>query len=75
MFCPGCVSTKGVMTRADADAVRAAGLEFRVYGVNSPDDMRQAAALGAAGFTSNFWREAFVWAKELGPVYGAYIPY
>ena len=75
VFCPGCVSTKGVMTRDDADAVRAAGLEFRVYGVNSPDDMRQAAALGAAGFTSNFWREAFVWAKELAPVYGAYIPY
>ena len=74
VFCPGCVSTKGVMTRADADAVRAAGLEFRVYGVNSPDDMRQAAALGAAGFTSNFWREAFVWAKELGDAYGAYIP-
>ena len=54
------------MTTADADAVRSAGLEFRVYGVNSPADLRQAAYLGATGFTSNFWRDAFVWARALG---------
>lgn len=73
-FCPGCRTTKGVMTRADADAVRAAGLEFRMFGVNSPDDMRQAAELRASGFTCNFWHDAFAWAKELGDAYGAYIP-
>ena len=68
VFCPGCGSTKGVMTPADADAVRAAGLEFRLYGVNSLADMRQAKALGAAGFTCNHWKAAFDWAKEAGGV-------
>lgn len=65
VFCPGCGSTKGVMTPADADAVRAAGLEFRMYGVNSLADLKQAKALGAAGFTCNYWKQAFDWAKEV----------
>lgn len=68
VFCPGCGSTKGVMAPADADAVRAAGLEFRVYGVNSAADLRQAKALGATGFTCNHWKQAFDWAKEVGGV-------
>ena len=68
VFCPGCGSTKGVMTAADADAVRAAGLEFRMFGVNSLDDLKQAKALGAVGFTCNHWKTAFDWAKELGGV-------
>ena len=65
-FCPGCGSTVGVMTRADADAVRAVGLEFRLYGVNSLEALRRAKELGAAGFTCNFWRKAFDWADEIG---------
>ena len=68
VFCPGCGSTKGVMTPADADAVRAAGLEFRMFGVNSLDDLKQAKALGAVGFTCNYWLKAFDWAKEVGGV-------
>ena len=68
VFCPGCGSTVGVMTRADADAVRAAGIEFRLYGVNSLKDLRRAKELGAVGFTCNFWRKAFDWAKEIGGV-------
>jgi len=68
VFCPGCDSTKGVMTPADADAVRAAGLEFRVFGVNSLADLKQAKALGAAGFTCNHWFKAYEWANELGGV-------
>ena len=68
VFCPGCGSTKGVMTPADADAVRAAGLEFRMFGVNSLDDLKQAKALGVVGFTCNHWLKAFDWAKELGGV-------
>ena len=67
-FCPGCGATRGVMTHADADAVRAAGLEFRVYGVNSREDLAQAKSLGATGFTSNFWRDAFGWADAIGGV-------
>ena len=68
VFCPGCGSTKGVMTPADADAVRAAGLEFRFWGVNSPDDLRQAKLLGVSGFTCNYWLKAFDWARDLGGV-------
>ena len=68
VFCPGCGSTKGVMTPADADAVRAAGLEFRMFGVNSLDDLKQAKALGVVGFTCNYWLKAFDWAKELGGI-------
>ena len=68
MFCPGCGSTVGVMTPADADAVRAAGLEFRMFGVNSLEDLRQAKALGATGFTCNYWHQAFEWAAEVGGV-------
>jgi glycerophosphoryl diester phosphodiesterase len=67
-FCPGCGSTRNVMTRADADAIRSAGLEFRMYGVNSPADMLQARMLGATGFTCNFWRDAHAWARALGGI-------
>ena len=68
VFCPGCGSTKGVMTPADADAVRAAGLEFRMYGVNSLKDLEQAKKLGAVGFTCNYWKQAFDWAKGIGGI-------
>ena len=68
VFCPGCGSTVGVMTAADADAVRAAGLEFRLFGVNSADDLRRAKELTAAGFTCNFWKKAFDWANEIGGI-------
>ena len=56
------------MTREDADAVRAAGLEFRLFGVNSLNDLKQAKMLGAVGFTSNHWLKAFDWANEIGGV-------
>ena len=69
VFCPHSMSTAGVMTRADADAIRAAGLDFRVYGVKSRKAFKQAAMLGASGFTSDFWDEAFKWAEELGADY------
>lgn len=69
VFCPNCISTVGVMTRADADAVRASGLDFRVYAVKSREAFRQAATLGASGFTCDFWDKAFKWAEELGMDY------
>ena len=67
-YCPGCPTTYGVMTRADADAVRAAGLEFRLWGVNSLKDIEQAKYLGATGFTCNYWHKAFEWAKAVGGI-------
>ena len=66
VFCPHSASTVGVMTRADADAIRAAGLDFRVYGVKTREHFHQAAKLGASGFTCDFWDVVFKWAKELG---------
>ena len=54
--------------RADADAVRVAGLEFRFWGVNSLEDLRQAKLLGVSGFTCNYWHKAFEWARELGGI-------
>ena len=68
VFCPGCGSTRDVMTPADADAIRAAGLEFRVYGVNSQKDLEQAKLLGAVGFTCNYWKQAFDWVKKIGGI-------
>ena len=69
VFCPHCASTVGVMTRADADAIRAAGIDFRVYGVKTRDNFQQAAKLGASGFTCDFWDAVFKWAKETGADY------
>ena len=69
VFCPNSLSTKGVVTRADADEIRAAGLDFRVWGVKSREAMYQAAVLGASGFTCDFWDEAFKWAEETGHDY------
>ena len=68
VLCPGYGKARGVITRADADAVRKAGLEFRMWGVNSVDDLRQARDLGAVGFTCNHWLKAFDWANEIGGV-------
>ena len=65
VFCPQSISTVDVMTRADADAIRAAGIDFRVYGVKTRENFRQAAKLGASGFTCDFWDVVFKWAKEL----------
>ena len=67
VYCPG-ASTTVVMTPADADAIRAAGIEFRCYGVNSVQDLVQAKKMGAVGFTCNYWHKAFEWAQEVGGV-------
>ena len=69
VFCPQSISTVDVMTRADADAIRAAGIDFRVYGVKTRENFRQAAKLGASGFTCDFWDVVFKWAKEPGMDY------
>jgi len=39
------------ISRAYADDIRAAGFEFRVYGVNTLEQLKKAAELGATGFT------------------------
>ncbi len=68
VFCPGCASTRNVLTRQDADAIRKAGIEFRLFGVNSPAELWQARNLGAVGFTCNYPDAAMAWARSLGGV-------
>ena len=56
------------MTVADADKIRAAGIEFRVFGVNTPAQLKLAKEFGATGFTCNHWHEAFKWAEAIGGI-------
>ena len=64
--CPGAAGAqKAVFTREMADVVRAAGLDVRLYGVNSPELLQYAADIGATGFTSDHWLAAFEWAKDV----------
>lgn len=64
--CPWSDATIGRWSAKDADMIRAAGLDVRVYGANSPRSLQQCAQLGALGFTCNFPHEAFRWAREKG---------
>ena len=66
VFCPGCDQARKLgFTRADADRVRAAGLDFCLYGVNTLASFKFAAELGATSFTCNYFKEAYEWAKEV----------
>lgn len=67
-FCPGLTPGDRPLTPDERAAVRDAGLGFRVYGVNSPEALAEAARLGAAAFTCNYWRQAFDWARALGGI-------
>ena len=64
-FCPGATDAIARMKPADADAIRAAGLSFRVFGVNSPETLKAVAPLVPAAFTCNHWRAAFEWAHGI----------
>ena len=44
-------------------AARAAGLEFRVWGVNDAELFAYVKSLKVAVFTCANWRDAFEWAK------------
>ena len=67
-FCPGLSVGNRPLTPVEADAVRAAGLSYRVWGVNTPEALRIARDLGAEAFTCNFWRDAFDWADSIGGI-------
>ena len=67
-FCPGLTPNDRTLTAEEVAAVRAAGMGFRVYGVNNPDDLRRARDAGAEAFTCNFWHQAFDWAKDVGGI-------
>ena len=67
VVCPGCDSTLGTFSPKDADAIKASGIDFRVYGVNTPSQFRRAIQLGATGFTSDRYLEARAWAAARMP--------
>lgn len=66
IVCPGAASAmKAQLTPADADAIRAAGFDFRLYGVNNPKALAYALSVKATAFTCDHWKDAFEWAKPL----------
>lgn len=66
VMCPGCESCRTCgFTPADAQKIRDAGLDFRVYGVNAPETLEYAASLGASAFTCNTFKKAYDWAKRV----------
>ena len=69
IVCPGCASAiRAGFSRADADFIRKAGFDFRLYGVNSREGLKYAAQVGASGFTCNYFKGAYQWAKDLGDI-------
>lgn len=67
IVCPGSADARMAgFVRADADRIRAAGFDFRVYGVNDESLLEYAAGLGATGFTCNYFKAAYEWARHLG---------
>lgn len=67
-FCPGLTPGDRTPTAEEVAAVRAAGMGFRVFGVNRPEDLRRARDIGAEAFTCNYWHQAFDWAKDIDGV-------
>lgn len=66
IVCPGAASAmKAQLSPADADAIRAAGFDFRLYGVNSPKALAYALSVKATAFTCDHWKDAFEWAKTI----------
>ena len=69
IICPGCDAARAAgFTAADADRIRAAGFDFRVFGVNTPKSLEYAVSLGATGFTCNYFKAAYEWAAKMPAV-------
>lgn len=66
IVCPGAVpAMKCGLTSEDADSIRAAGFDFRLYGVNTPKALAYALTVKATAFTCDHWKESFEWAKSI----------
>ena len=66
IVCPGAASAmKCGVSPADADAIRAAGFDFRLYGVNSRKALAYALTVKATAFTCDHWKDSFEWAKTI----------
>ena len=66
IICPrGLKAMQTGFSPADADKVRAAGLEFRIWGVNTPELLAYARDLKVPAATCARWRQVFEWAKTI----------
>ena len=66
VLCPrGVTAREKGFTAADADFVRAAGLEFRIWGVNTPELLAYARDLKVPVATCANWKDVFDWAKDI----------
>lgn len=64
IICPRALTAKNVgLTLADADRFRAAGIEFRIWGVNDAELFAYAKSLKVQIFTCAHWKASFEWAK------------
>lgn len=66
VFCPGAVKAEeSGFGSEDSARVREAGLDFRLFGVNSVGQLSYATSVRATAFTSDHWRQSFEWAKSV----------
>ena len=66
IVCPRAAKALEVgLSPACADRFRAAGLEFRMWGVNTPELLEYAMRLGVPAATCAKWSQAFEWAKDI----------
>ncbi len=66
IICPrGLKAMQSGFSPADADRVRAAGLELRIWGVNTPELLAYARDLKVPAATCARWQKVFEWAKTL----------
>jgi len=62
--CPGAYLAMN-MERVDAERIRDAGFELRLFGVNTPEQLAKAKDLGVTAFTTDNWKLSFEWAKAV----------
>ena len=66
IICPrGLKAMQVGFSPADADRVRAAGLELRIWGVNTPELLAYARDLKVPAATCARWQQVFEWAKTI----------
>lgn len=68
-ICPGSIKDQVLtLTRADADRIRAAGFDVRMWGVGTSAKFAKAAELGVTAVTASDWRKLARWAAKLDGV-------
>lgn len=69
ILCPNAAQAmKAGLSRAEADQASSAGIEMRVWGVNSPELLKYAVSLGVTAATCGNWKDVFAWAADMPDV-------